>query len=187
MKKIILASASPRRRELLTLAGVNFSVECADADETLPQGISPREAVELLAQKKAAAVAATHDDCAVIGADTVVSAQGKILGKPADYDEAFEMLSLLSGKTHSVYTGVCIICGGERVVFSEKTDVTFYDLTDAEIDGYIKTNECFDKAGSYGIQGRGCTLVKKIDGDYFNVVGLPVARTIRELKKIIKA
>ena len=187
MKKIILASASPRRRELLTLAGVNFSVKCADADETLPQGISPREAVELLAQKKAAAVALSHADCAVIGADTVVSVQGKILGKPADYDEAFEMLSLLSGKAHSVYTGVCIVFGGERVVFSEKTDVTFYELTDDEIDEYIKTNECYDKAGAYGIQGRGCTLVKKINGDYFNVVGLPVAKTVRELKKIIKA
>ena len=184
MKKIILASASPRRRELLTLAGVSFGVECADADETLPQGISPRDAVELLALKKAAAVASSHSDCAVIGADTVVCAQGKILGKPTDYDEAFEMLSLLSGKTHSVYTGVTIIKGEKTDTFFEKTDVEFYDLSDEEIADYISTGEPMDKAGAYGIQGYGALLVKKISGDFFNVVGLPVGKLNCELKKL---
>jgi septum formation protein len=183
MKKIILASASPRRRELLQLAGVEFTVDVADADETLEPGILPEDAVKELATKKAFAVFEKHKDCIVIGADTVVSVNNKILGKPKDYNEANLMLNELSGKTHCVYTGVCIVSADKQVVFSQKTDVEFHSLTQAEIDSYIASKDCFDKAGGYGIQTNGCVLVKGINGDYFNVVGLPVAETVRALKE----
>ncbi len=183
MKKIILASASPRRKELLGLASVDFSVDVADADESLPDGISPENAVKMLANKKALAVFEKHTESVVIGADTVVSVDGKILGKPKNYDEAYEMLSLLSGKVHSVFTGVCIKSDEKETVFAQETKVEFYDLTKSEIDAYIKTGDCFDKAGGYGIQTNGCTLVKGVVGDYFNVVGLPVAETVRKLRE----
>lgn len=184
MKNIILASGSPRRRELLTLAGVEFTVKTADTDETVPDGTAPDEAVKILSKRKALAVAELVPDSVVIGADTVVSIDGKILGKPKDYDEAFSMLSTLSGRSHFVYTGVSIIGGEKEVCFCEKTEVTFFQLTESEIDAYIKTGDCFDKAGGYGIQTNGCTLVEKINGDYFTVVGLPVAKTVRFLRDI---
>lgn len=181
MRKIVLASASPRRRELLTLAGVDFTVDAADCDETLNEGIFPEDAVKILSERKAEAVFEKRPDCTVIGADTVVACGGKILGKPADEAEAVKMLSLLSGKTHSVYTGVCIVNAEKKTVFAQKTDVTFYELTQEEIESYVSTGDCLDKAGAYGIQSRGCVLVEKIDGDYFNVVGLPVAETVKAL------
>ncbi len=184
MNNIILASASPRRKELLTLAGIQFTVDVADADESLPQGIYPENAVEQLSKKKAHAVFQNNPNSIVIGADTVVSIDGKILGKPKNYDEAFEMLSMLSGKMHSVFTGVCIKSQSKEIVFSQETNVEFYNLTNQEIDKYIKTGDCFDKAGGYGIQTNGCTLIKGIVGDYFNVVGLPVAKTVRVLREI---
>lgn len=182
--KIILASGSPRRKELLTLAGVNFRVIPSGADENINKDLSPAETVESLAVLKASDVYSLHPGCAVIGSDTVVASCGKILGKPADEDDAFNMLSALSGKTHSVFTGVCIKTPEKTVVFSEETQVTFYPLTPDEIREYIATGEPMDKAGAYGIQGRGCTLVEKIDGDYFNVVGLPIAQTVRKLKEL---
>ncbi len=184
MNKNILASASPRRRELMSLAGIDFTVKTAPTDETVEEHLSPEQTVMALARRKALAVAADEPDKTIIGADTVVEIDGKILGKPADYEEAFGMLSLLSGRSHNVFTGVCIVSGGKETVFSEKTEVTFYKLSQAEIDDYIKTGDCFDKAGAYGIQSRGCTLVEKINGDYFNVVGLPIAKLFRELGKI---
>ncbi|MBQ8228896.1 MAG: septum formation inhibitor Maf [Clostridia bacterium] len=184
MKDIILASASPRRRELLQLAGVNFTVDVADADETLENGISPDEAVKKLAQIKAKAVFAKHPDSIVIGADTVVAIDGKILGKPKNYNEANEMLNMLSGKKHYVFTGVCIMTNEKATVLCQKTAVEFYSLSQNEIDEYISSGDCFDKAGGYGIQTNGCVLVKGIEGDYFNVVGLPVAETVRALKEI---
>ncbi len=184
--KIILASASPRRRELLTLAGVDFEVRTSDVEEKVPEGMSPEETVKLLAGQKASAVAENFRNCCVIGADTVVVCGGRILGKPRDREQACEMLRTLSGKTHCVFTGVCIMCGAEVVSFAEKTEVTFYELTDEEIAAYTATGEPMDKAGAYGIQGRGCVLIKGISGDYFNVVGLPVARTVREINKILK-
>lgn len=182
--KIILASGSPRRKELLTLAGVHFTVIPSGADENInKETLSPAQTVEALASLKASDVFSRCPDCAVIGSDTVVASDGRILGKPTDCDDAFNMLSALSGKTHSVFTGVCIKTPEHTTVFSEETRVTFYPLTPDEIYEYIATGEPMDKAGSYGIQGKGCTLVQRIDGDYFNVVGLPVARTVRELKK----
>ena len=183
MKKIILASASPRRKELLTLAGVNFTVEVADADETLEDGVTPDEAVKQLAEIKARAVFEQHADSIVIGADTVVAVDDKILGKPKNYEEANEMLNLLSGRKHFVFTGVCLMSQEKTTVFCQKTAVEFYPLSQNEIDEYIASNDCYDKAGGYGIQTNGCVLVKGIEGDYFNVVGLPVAETVRALKE----
>ena len=183
MKKIILASASPRRKELLTLAGVNFTVEVADADETLEDGVTPDEAVKQLAEIKARAVFEQHADSIVIGADTVVAVDGKILGKPKNYEEASEMRNILSGRKHFVFTGVCLMSQGKTTVFCQKTAVEFYPLSQNEIDEYIASNDCYDKAGGYGIQTNGCVLVKGIEGDYFNVVGLPVAETVRALKE----
>ncbi len=182
MKNIILASGSPRRKELMTLAGLDFEIKVADVDETLPEGIAPFDAVKMLSLKKAKAVADEYTDKIVIGADTVVAFDGKILGKPTDKNDAFEMLRMLSGQTHKVYTGVAIICNDTICNFYEETDVEFYPLTDDEIISYINTGEPMDKAGAYGIQGKGCVLVKRINGDYSNVVGLPIARLSRELK-----
>lgn len=181
MKKIILASASPRRKELLTLAGIDFTVQQADIEEKIAPDLKPFEVVKQLAFQKASAVAEKSKDCIVIGSDTVVSLDNKILGKPKSENEAKEMLKLLSGKTHKVYTGVAIISDEKNVSFYEETEVEFYELTDREIADYVATGEPMDKAGAYGIQGKGCVLIKRINGDYFNVVGLPVARLYREL------
>lgn len=185
MKDIILASASPRRKELLEKAGITFDTVTADFDEALPENILPCDAVMLLANGKAAAVAESYNDKIVIGSDTVVAYNGEILGKPKNHEDAKRMLQLLSGKTHSVFTGVCIICGDKKDAFYTETKVTFYDLSQQEIAEYVSTNEPMDKAGAYGIQGKGCLLVKKIEGDYFTVVGLPVAQTVRRIKKYL--
>lgn len=182
MKKIILASGSPRRKELLALAGIEFTVKAADTDETVPADIPPDEAVKLLSKRKAHAAAELVKDAVIIGADTVVSVDGRILGKPQSAEEAYNMLSSLSGRSHNVFTGVCITDGEKEICFCEKTEVAFFELTDEEIQSYIATGDCFDKAGGYGIQSKGCTLVKRICGDYFNVVGLPIAETVRKLK-----
>ena len=180
--KIVLASASPRRREILKKAGYKFTLASADVDETLPKGITPSDAVKYLCKIKNEAVAASPDT-AVITADTVVACEGKILGKPKDKKQAKKMLRLLSGREHSVYTGVCVRKGKKKKVFVERTRVYFYDLTDAEIDAYIETGEPMDKAGAYGIQGKAGVFVRKINGDYYNVVGLPLARLARVLKE----
>ena len=171
---LILASKSPRRRELLSLITTDFVIKSADVDETLPQGSSPQKAVEYLSKIKAEPF--NDGEATVIGADTVVAVDYVILGKPRDRQQAFEMLKALSGKYHSVFTGVTIIKPESSVTFSVETKVKFFDLTDAEINAYVATGECDDKAGAYGIQGKGSLLVEKIDGDYFNVVGLPVSR-----------
>ena len=184
MKKIILASSSPRRKELLTTAGIEFEIHVKDVDETVPEGTHPADAAKMTATKKAAAVAEDFTDCVVIGADTIVVANGKILGKPKDEADAKAMLKMLSGKEHEVITGVCIIYNGVSDCFAQISRVKFYDLTDEEIAAYVATKEPMDKAGAYGIQGRGCTLVERIEGDYFNIVGLPVAEVCRKIKNI---
>lgn len=184
---VVLASASPRRKELLTLAGIEYKVKVSGCDEAVPFGTPADEAVKILSHRKAYAVLGLCEKGdVVIAADTVVAVDGDILGKPADEDEAYTMLSRLSGRRHTVYTGVTITDGERDSCFSESTEVVFYELTDAEKKKYIATGEPFDKAGGYGIQGRGCVLVEKIDGDYFNVMGLPVAKTVRELDKFTK-
>lgn len=177
---IILASQSPRRQELLKLITSDFEIKVSNVDETLPDKITPKEAVMYLSKIKAEPFA--DGDDIVIGADTVVALDGKILGKPKNEENAKEMLRFLSGRTHSVFTGVTLASGKKTKTFAVETKVKFFELTNEEIDAYIKTKEPFDKAGAYGIQGYGSLLVEKIDGDYFNVVGLPVSTLARELK-----
>lgn len=181
---MILASASPRRKELLSIIEKDFKIIPADIEEILPEGIPAEQAAEFLSVQKAKAVYEKHPDDTVIGCDTAVICEGEILGKPKDSLDAKRMLSLLSGKTHKVITGCAIFKNGKSLSFSETTKVTFFSLSEKEIDDYIATNEPFDKAGAYGIQGYGSLLVEKIEGDYFNVVGLPVAKLNKMLKRI---
>ena len=185
---ILLASSSPRRREILEMLGLNFKVIPSSADETVPKGLSPAQTVEYLSGIKAEAVFKKHlaEAVTVIGSDTVVIADGVIYGKPTDRDDAFRMLRALSGKTHQVMTGVTILRSdgnGECIKksFTSTTDVWFYDLTDEEIRDYIDSGEPMDKAGAYGIQGQGVFFVEKIDGDYNTVVGFPLAAVGRVL------
>ena len=181
MHPIILASKSPRRQELIRNITEDFEVIVSPVEEVLPAGVAPEDAPVYLSSLKARAVAAEHPDRLVIGADTVVILDGEVLGKPVDADDAFRMLRMLSGRVHTVITGCCLISGGRERTFSQSTRVEFYPLTDREIADYIATGEPFDKAGSYGIQGKGMLLVKGIEGDYFNVMGLPVGGLKREL------
>lgn len=190
MKNVILASASPRRRELLKQAGFEFEVIESQADENVAVK-EPERLVEELARRKALAVAETLEgEALVISADTVVAADGEILGKPKDEEDAFRMLSGLQGRTHQVYTGVALVkkqTGKTEVSsFFEQTDVTMYPMGEEEIRGYIATSEPKDKAGAYGIQGRAAIFVKEIRGDYNNVVGLPIGRLYQELKDWMK-
>ena len=182
MTEIILASASPRRKELLSTAGLEFTVKVADVEEIIPENATPYEVVKSLALQKAQAVAKDNPDSVVIGSDTVVALDGVILGKPKDEEDAVRMLTALSGRSHTVYTGVALIHGEIIRNFCEATEVKFYPLTEEEICSYVATKEPMDKAGAYGIQGKGCVLVEKIIGDYFNVVGLPVSKVCRELR-----
>jgi septum formation protein len=185
MQSIILASKSPRRQELIRNITDDFTVIVSEAEEVLPEGIAPGEAPVHLSAVKARAVAADHPDSVVIGADTVVILDGAVLGKPRDKDDAKRMLRELSGKVHTVVTGCCLIKNGRERAFGERTRVEFYPLNDREIEEYIATGDPFDKAGSYGIQGKGCLFVKGIEGDFFNVMGLPVARLNRELRDFL--
>lgn len=180
---IILASASPRRRELMKLITEDFTSVSVDADETIPEGIPPLFASEYLANIKALAASVKYPDPIVIGCDTTVICDGDILGKPADKDQCRAYMELLSGRTHQVVTGCSLICGGKTASFSVITDVTFRELSPEEIEAYISTDEPYDKAGGYGIQGKASLLIEKINGDYFNVVGLPVSRLNQELIK----
>lgn len=180
--KLVLASKSPRRSEILKNAGIDFTVRVADADETIPDGTKPEDAVVFLAARKAMAVERAEDEI-VLGADTVVVLDDKILGKPRDRQDAFNMIKALSGRVHSVLTGVCAIGDNGSLSFAEETKVEFYPLTDDEINEYIDTDEPYDKAGAYGIQGFASKFIRGISGDYFNVVGLPVSSVY---KKIIK-
>ncbi len=182
MSNLILASQSPRRKELLQQIQLAFSVISSKVDETFSPDLQPHEVVMYLAHKKAKEVSSQYPSDYIIGSDTVVTKDGRILGKPESEKEAKEMLTLLSGTIHTVYTGVAIIRGERENLFFEKTDVTFWELTSKEIDDYIASEEPFDKAGSYGIQGLGAKLVKEIKGDYFSVVGLPLSRVYRTLQ-----
>ena len=180
--KLVLASKSPRRSEILRNAGIDFTVRVADADETIPDGTKPEDAVVFLAARKALAVERAEDET-VLGADTIVVLDDKILGKPKDREDAYNMIKSLSGRVHSVFTGVCAVGDGISLTFAEETKVEFYPLTDDEINEYIDTNEPYDKAGAYGIQGIASKFIRGIQGDYFNVVGLPISSVY---KKIIK-
>ena len=180
---IILASQSPRRKELLSQMGLRgFKITSPEVDETVDEHMPPAQVVEELSRRKALAVARHADrDDLIIAADTVVALEGAVLGKPADQREAFAMLSALSGNRHYVYTGLTVIQGDQVVTQHECTTVTFRELEPEEISHYIATGEPMDKAGAYGIQGLGAMLVSGIEGDYFNVVGLPIFRLSRVL------
>lgn len=181
MKRFIVASASPRRKELLENVGFKFEIIPSDADESCEESITPEELVKVLATRKAKSVFEKNTDAVVLGCDTVVEYCGTILGKPKNRQEAKQMLKMLSGKRHNVHTGVCITDKEKTVSFVNTVKVEFYELTDELTESYVATGESDDKAGAYGIQGLGCVLVKGIEGDYFSVVGLPVAETVRVL------
>lgn len=185
-KKLILASGSPSRKMLLERAGLSFEVLVSGVDENVPDEYSPAQTVECLAQRKGEAVAALRPDAAIISADSVVVIDGMILGKPKDEEDAKATLRRLSGRTHEVYTGVCLIADGKQEVFHNATRLQFYPLTESEIEEYVATGESLGRAGSYGIEGLGVTLVQSILGDYSNIVGLPVAETIRRLNKLLQ-
>ena len=191
---LVLASASPRRRELLGNAGISFTVQAADINETPLAGESPQDCAERLAREKALAVFQSHPQQWVLGADTIVVIDGVILGKPYDAEDAARMLRMLSGRTHTVITGVCLVGPGasgqwsvaseaEALTGSETTLVTFSQLSDDEIRNYVATGEPMDKAGAYAIQGIASRWIPRIEGDYSNVVGLPVALVYRMLRK----
>ncbi len=195
MTDIVLASQSPRRQDLLKQVGINFRVITSSCDESYADGLGPKEIVAQLSSRKADNVFdkvlsedsdSTSDKIAVIAADTIVALDNEILGKPKDRADAFRMLKALSGRSHSVYTGVTIIYATLGKVTAEsfvsQAEVKFFDLTDDEIDAYISTWEPMDKAGAYGIQEKGAALVESIAGDYYTIVGLPVAKVYRSLK-----
>ncbi len=183
-ESIVLASASPSRKMLLERAGVKFEVLVSGVDEAVPAEYGPSETVECLAQRKAEAVFPLRPHSAIIAADSMVSIDGTILGKPRDDVDAKTMLRRLSGRTHEIFTGVCLLSGEKKEVFHAVTQVTFYPLTDGEIEEYVAMGESRGRAGSYGIEGKGVTLVRSICGDYSNIVGLPVAETLRRLRSM---
>jgi septum formation protein len=180
MSKIILASASPRRAELLRSLGVDFEVIPSAAEELHDESLAPALLCELNAERKATEVATAHAGRIVLGADTLVVLEGRLFGKPRDLDEARKMLANLSGRIHHVITGVCLYEGTRKSVFSEVTEVTFKRLRPEGIEAYIAAVSVLDKAGAYGVQERGELLVEKVSGSYSNVVGLPIERLARE-------
>ena len=184
-RKLILASASPSRKMLLEQAGLDFEVVVSGVDETVPPDYTPAQTVEALAQRKGQAVQALRPEAPIIAADSVVSIDGLILGKPKDDEAAKATLRRLSGRTHELITGVCLLINGQMDLFHQVTRVTFYPLTEEEIAEYVALGESRGRAGAYGIEGIGVVLVQSIQGDYPNIVGLPVAETIRHLHKLL--
>ena len=186
--ELILASASPRRKELLEKIGLPFTVQPAKGEERITQK-SPAAVVMELSRQKAEEIAAVQtEDCIIIGADTVVAKGEKIMGKPKDAADAKQMLRSIADDCHQVYTGVTLIRTGaypQSVTFQEETDVFLYPISDAELDAYIASGDPMDKAGAYGIQGDFAIYVKRIAGDYYNVVGLPIGRVYQELKRML--
>ena len=184
MRKIILASASPRRKELLEKLGIKFKIEPSNYDENVSLKLRPRKLAEYLSYKKAEAVAANYDGAIIIGADTIVVFKSKIFGKPKNKEDAKKILSKLSGKVHFVITGFSIIDikNNKKIIDSVKTKVYFKNLSKEKINDYVASGEPLDKTGAYGIQGRGIQLIEKIEGDYSNVVGLP----LKDLKDNLK-
>jgi len=185
-KKIILASASPRRRELLKHLGLTFEVIPSKIEEDVKDGEEPCEHVLRLARLKAQEIARDQDSAVIIGADTIVVLGGEILGKPKDEEEAFAMLSQMSGRVHRVFTGFCVLDASDGSEYSEAVEskVRFKHLTPEEIRGYIKTGEPMDKAGAYAVQGRGSYMIKEIQGSYTNVVGLPLCELVEVLSRV---
>lgn len=178
----ILASQSPRRQELLRRIVPEFTIMPASIDETIQPDYQPKEYVYAMAEGKAEVIAKTHPFARIIGCDTIVVQDQQILGKPANRMEAFKMLKSLSGTTHQVFTSVVVKQAGKTAALTSQAEVTFYPLTDAEIAAYLDTGEYTDKAGAYGIQGEGALLVKAIKGDFYTIVGFPLAATYRLLR-----
>ena len=185
MTRIILASKSARRQELLKKITADFDIEVADIDESMDPEKGLRDEIERVARRKAESVAEKHPDSLVIGSDTIVVMDDEVLLKPKDRDDARTILKKLSGRTHYVYTAVAIIKDGIADSFVETASVEFNELTDAEIEAYISTDEPYDKAGAYGIQGQAALFVKGIKGDYYSIMGLPVSRLYQHLKKYL--
>ena len=185
MRSVVLASESPRRRELMNITGIPFYTQAAKIDETFNANLSIEEGVMDLALRKAMKVSETRPNEVVIGADTIVVIDNEILGKPKDVEDAYRMLRLLSNKTHRVITGVAIVNQDVKKTFYEVTEVKFANLSEETIEWYIKSREYYDKAGGYAIQGKGMILVERINGDYFNVVGMPMHHLVEELKAFI--
>lgn len=183
MKPIILASGSPRRKELLESLDIPFLIDVVETTECIDTNLPLPQAIEQVAYQKAKAVQPKHPDSIILAADTIVCLDGEILGKPHTNENARIMLKKLSGKTHQVITGVAILEKDHVDCFHSVSEVSFYPLRDDEIENYIKTKEPLDKAGAYGIQGKGAIFVAKINGDYYNIVGLPVAEVYRHLKR----
>ncbi|MCM3021886.1 Maf family protein [Heyndrickxia ginsengihumi] len=181
MSNLILASSSPRRKELLQTLQIPFDIVTSNVDESFQPKTAPETVVMDLACRKAEAVAKHHPESVVVGADTLVVFEEQFLGKPKDREHALHMLQTLSGRTHSVYTGVAVYFQHEMETFYELTEVTFWNLSLQEIEHYLNSGESFDKAGAYGIQGLGSLFVRNIHGDYYNVVGLPISRLNRLL------
>ena len=181
--QLILASASPRRKELLGLFHLPFSVRVADIDETMDAGKAPQDEVARVSRLKALATPRGNDDI-VIAADTIVVCENTVLGKPRSEEDAKNMLRMLSGRDHQVMTGLTVICAEKTVTVTEITDIHFRELSQKEIDAYVATGEPMDKAGSYGIQGGAALFVEKLVGDYYNVMGLPVCRLWQLLQDI---
>lgn len=181
MKDFIVASASPRRKEILSMGGFSFKILPSDCDETVKEKLSPEETVKELSERKALSVLRGNPDSVVLGCDTVVALENEILGKPTDREDAFNMIKALSGKIHRVCTGVCIADKDRKESFVSVAEVEFYEISDETAKSYVSTGECDDKAGAYGIQGLGGMLVKSIKGDYYTIVGLPFAETARVL------
>lgn len=182
--RLILASASPRRRELLTQVGLSFKVVPAHIDESRRAGESPTAYVERLAIEKAQAIHMIHPDAVVLGADTTVEIDGHALEKPLDRADAKRMLRALSGRTHHVHTGVAVVSAAGYRTHLETTSVTFDEIDEAALEHYLATAEPYDKAGAYGIQGYAARWIPRIEGDYFNVMGLPLAATVRLLREL---
>jgi septum formation protein len=182
--RIILASQSPRRRELLAQIGLAHEVRPADIDESVHPGEEPVPHCERLARDKAHTLALLHPDAVVIGSDTIVVIDGAILGKPRDAADAVTMLERLSGREHTVYTAVAVAQGGRTLSAVEAVRVQFRTLSREQIDAYVNTGEPMDKAGAYGIQGFGATIVQRIDGDYFAVMGLPLGKLVELLVRL---
>jgi septum formation protein len=183
MRRLILASASPRRAELLRAAAIGFDVQPADVDESVYLDETPEAYVRRVAQEKARVISARVADAVVLAADTTVVADGQILGKPQDAADAGRMLRMLGGRSHEVLTGVCVTVRGREEIGVESTLVTFAPITDAEIDWYVASGEPADKAGAYAIQGLASRFVTRIDGSYSNVVGLPVSLVYQMLRR----
>jgi len=185
MKPIVLASASPRRKEILAKTGLPFRVDASDHDEKMDRGLSPRDLARRLSYQKAASVALRHKNAIIIAADTFIVFKGRIFGKPHTTAETRRMLKTLNGKKHSVITGFTIMdtATKKRLTRSVETKVYFRKMIPEEIDGYVRSKEPLDKAGAYAIQGLGAALIRKIEGDYYNVVGLPLSALVDGLKK----